>query len=281
VFRSVVESGGRIAALRAPSAAEPFTRKTIDALTKVVGTFGAKGLVWLRVTDGGIESPTAKFFSPDETKGLLDTVGAVAGDMVFMVAAPENVCFTSMGQLRLEVGRLLGLVRPDAYELAWVQDFPMFEYNEDEQRYVSVHHPFTAPKEQDVPLLDSDEYYRARARSYDLVLNGSEVGGGSIRIHSPQLQRRVFELLGIGAEEAEQKFGFLTKAFTYGAPPHGGIAFGLDRLGMVMKGLASIRDIIPFPKTTTGLSLMDGAPDRVSASQLVDLGIQLAGNVSP
>ncbi len=281
VFRSVAESGGHIAALRAPSAAEPFTRKTIDALTKTVGTFGAKGLVWLRVTGDGIESPTAKFFSPEETQKLLAALGAAPGDMVFMVAAPESVCFTSMGQLRLEVARLLGLIRADAYELAWVHDFPMFEFSEEEQRYVSVHHPFTAPRTEDLHLLDTDEYHRARARSYDLVLNGAEVGGGSIRIHSPQLQRRVFELLGIGEEEAERKFGFLTKAFTYGAPPHGGIAFGLDRLGMVMKGLASIRDIIPFPKTTTGLSLMDGAPDRVSRRQLDELGIQLAGDVTP
>ncbi len=276
VFRSVVAEGGRVAAIAAPGGAASVTRKHIDALTAHVAKYGAKGLVWLRITDSGVESPTAKFLSEQELAAIRQRAGANAGDMVFVIAAPEKVCFTALGQLRLELGRLLGFIKEDEYRLCWVYEFPMFEYSEEEGRYMAMHHPFTAPVDEDVGLLDTDEFHKVRARAYDMVLNGSEIGGGSIRIHTQELQRTVFRRLGIGDEEAEVKFGFLLKAFTYGAPPHGGIAFGLDRLAMVMKGLGSIRDMIAFPKTTTGLSLMDGAPDAVDEVQLRELGIQIA-----
>jgi aspartyl-tRNA synthetase len=278
VFRSTIETGGFIAALAATGCAD-FSRKVIDELTAFVQKFGAKGLVWLRLTDAGFEGPSGKFFSPAEIEQLRTTTGAVPGDMVFMVAAAEKICFTSMGQLRLEIGKRKEMIRKDIFRFLWINEFPLFEYSDEEQRYVSVHHPFTSPMEEDIPLLSTDKFYQARARAYDLVLNGYELGGGSIRIHRRELQQQAFALLGISAEEAENKFGFLLQALTYGAPPHGGIAFGLDRLVMVMLGLESIRDTIPFPKTTAGISLMDNAPDRVAAGQLKELGICLDKDV--
>ncbi len=274
VFRSVIESKGFVAAIAASGFAD-LTRKNIDELTAHVAKFGAKGLVWLRLTDSGAEGPSKKFLSETEISSLIKEIGAVAGDMIFLVAAPEKVCFTSLGQLRLELARLKNLTSKDDFSFLWVNNFPLFEYSEEEQRYTSVHHPFTAPLDSDVPLLDTPEYYKARSRAYDLVLNGFELGGGSIRIHRMDVQQKIFDLLGISKEDAENKFGFLLKALTFGAPPHGGIAFGLDRVVMVMMGLDSIRDTIPFPKTTAGISLMDNAPDRVSEKQLKELGVKL------
>jgi aspartyl-tRNA synthetase len=200
---------------------------------------------------------------------------STTGDMLFLIAAPEKICFTSLGQLRLEIGKQRQLIRKDEFNFLWLNEFPLFEYSDEEQRYVSVHHPFTSPLESDVDLLSTPEYYKSRARAYDLVLNGFEVGGGSIRIHRREVQQKVFDLLGISPSEAENKFGFLLKALSFGAPPHGGIAFGLDRLVMLMLGLDSIRDTIPFPKTSAGISLMDNAPDIVSEQQLNELGIKL------
>jgi aspartyl-tRNA synthetase len=276
VFQSAIESKGSIAAITGKGCAA-FSRKNIDELTAHVATFGAKGLVWLRVTDAGFEGPTKKFFSENELSALKEKCGATTGDMVFMIAAPEKVCFTALGQLRLELGKLKNLVDTNEFNFLWVNEFPMFEYSEEEGRYLSVHHPFTAPLESDLPLLETDDYFKARARAYDLVLNGFEVGGGSIRIHTSDMQQRVFKLLGISDEDAQNKFGFLLKALSYGAPPHGGIAFGLDRLVMLMLGLDSIRDTIPFPKTSAGISLMDGSPDRVDEKQLQELGIKTVG----
>jgi len=274
VFRSVIESKWSIAAI-AGSGCHDFSRKTIDELTAHVAKFEAKGLVWLRLTGAGFDGPSKKFFSEAELNGVKEKCGAAAGDMVFMIAAPEKTCFTAMGQLRLELARIKNLVPPDQFNFLWVTDFPLFEFSDEEQRYVSVHHPFTSPLEGDIQLLETPEYFKARARAYDLVLNGFEIGGGSIRIHTRDVQQKVFKLLGISDEEAEEKFGFLLKALTYGAPPHGGIAFGLDRLVMLMLGLDSIRDTIPFPKTSAGISLMDGSPDRVSQQQLKELGIKI------
>jgi aspartyl-tRNA synthetase len=273
VFRGTVEAGGRIAAIAGKGCAE-FSRKTVDELTAFVGKFGAKGLVWLRMTDAGFEGPSKKFFSDAELGALRDRAGAIPGDMVFLIAAPEKICFTALGQLRLELARRKKLVNKDEFTFLWITEFPLFEFSEEEQRYVSVHHPFTAPLECDLPLLSTPEYHRSRARAYDLVLNGFEIGGGSIRIHTSDVQQRIFSLLGITEEDAQNKFGFLLKALSYGAPPHGGIAFGLDRVVMLMLGLESIRDTIPFPKTSAGISLMDGSPDRVDERQLQELGIK-------
>jgi aspartyl-tRNA synthetase len=274
VFKSTIESNGRIGAIVVPDFAS-CTRKQIDSLTSFVGKFGAQGLVWLRVIENGVEGSIQKFLTADEIRNLLENTKAKPGDMIFMVAAGEKVCFTSLGQLRLELASIRNLINKDEFKFLWVTDFPMFEFSEEEQRYVSVHHPFTAPRVDELDLINSSEYFKARARAYDLVLNGFELGGGSIRIHDSSVQKRVFELLGISDQEAEEKFGFLLKALSYGAPPHGGIAFGLDRLVMLMLKLDSIRDTIPFPKTTAGISLMDNAPDRVSSRQLDELGIKI------
>lgn len=279
VFSSTIEAKGYIAAIAATGFAD-ITRKNIDDLTAHVAKYGAKGLVWLRVTDKGLEGPSRKFLSDSEADLLIKKTSAVAGDMLFLIAASEKICFTSLGQLRLELAKLKNLADADSFNFLWITEFPMFEFSEEENRYVSVHHPFTAPLENDIDLLKSDEYFKARARAYDLVLNGFELGGGSIRIHKREIQQQVFKLLGISSEDAEDKFGFLLKALTYGAPPHGGIAFGLDRIVMLMLKLDSIRDTIPFPKTTTGISLMDNAPDKVSMAQLRDLGIRVEGENS-
>jgi aspartyl-tRNA synthetase len=273
VFSSVIESNGNIAALVGPGCAE-LTRKNIDDLTALVAKYGAKGLVWLRYTENGLEGPSKKFFTENEIESLLKSVTAKPGDMIFIIAASEKVCFTSLGQLRLEIGKIRQLIRKEEFNFLWLTEFPLFEFSEEEQRYTSVHHPFTSPLASDIDLITTPDYYKARARAYDLVLNGFEVGGGSIRIHRSDVQQKVFELLGITPEDAENKFGFLLKALSFGAPPHGGIAFGLDRLVMLMLGLDSIRDTIPFPKTSAGISLMDNAPDRVSDSQLKELNIK-------
>ncbi|MDR0307644.1 MAG: aspartate--tRNA ligase [Chitinispirillales bacterium] len=274
VFRSVIDSGGKIAAVNADSCGD-FTRKTIDGLTSLVGRYGAKGLVWFRVTDAGLDGPSVKFLSDVEMSNIRRQVSAKTGDMIFVIADKEKTCFTAMGQLRLEIARLKNLISGKEFNFLWVTEFPLFELSEEQNRYTSVHHPFTAPMKEDLELLAGGQYYKARSRAYDLVINGTEAGGGSIRIHDSNVQRRIFDLLGISREEAREKFGFLLKALSFGAPPHAGLAFGLDRLVMLMLGLDSIRDVIPFPKTTTGLSLMDNAPDFVSAEQLAELGIKI------
>ncbi|HSR64419.1 MAG TPA: aspartate--tRNA ligase, partial [Xanthomonadaceae bacterium] len=278
VFTDIANTAdGRVVALRVPGGAT-LSRKQIDDYAAYAGKFGAKGLAWMKVEDAakgrdGISSPIAKFLDDGTLAGILNAAGASSGDAIFFGAAGYKTASDFMGALRLKLGRDLGLVE-DGWKPLWVTDFPMFEWDDEERRYVALHHPFTAP------AVDSIEDLRANAgtavsRGYDMVLNGNEIGGGSIRIHRPQMQSAVFELLGIGAEEAEGKFGFLLDALRYGAPPHGGIAFGIDRIAALMAGTESIRDVIAFPKTTTAQCLMTGAPSPVPDNQLAEVHVSV------
>jgi len=269
------DPAGRVAALRVPGAAA-LSRKDIDGLTEYVARYGARGLAWIKVEDRakgreGISSPVAKFLDDMALDAVLDATGAQSGDIVFVGAGKWKTVTDFMGALRLKVGKDRSLVE-EGWKPLWVTDFPMFEYDEGEQRYVALHHPFTAPKIDDIADLKSHAA-TAVSRGYDMVLNGNEIGGGSIRIHRPEMQSAVFGLLGIGADEAEAKFGFLLKALKFGAPPHGGIAFGIDRIAALMAGTDSIRDVIAFPKTTSAQDLMTDAPSPVSAAQLKELSV--------
>ncbi len=266
---------GRVAALRVPQGAS-LSRKQIDELGAHAAKHGAKGLAWIRVDDRargreGLNSPIAKFLDDATLAALLDAVGAQSGDLILFGAGPWLRVSTFMGALRLKVARDRGLV-DEGWRPLWVVDFPMFEYDEAAQRHVALHHPFTAPKVDDVEALRADPG-AALSRGYDMVLNGNEIGGGSIRIHRSEMQSAVFDLLGIGAAEAAAKFGFLLEALKFGAPPHGGIAFGIDRIAALMVGTDSIRDVIAFPKTTSAQDLMTAAPSEVSAAQLAELRV--------
>ena len=264
---------GRVAALRIPGGAS-LSRKQIDEYAAHAAKYGAKGLAYIKIDDAGeISSPIRKFFAEDAFAALVKHVGAGNGDIVFFGAGGYNKVSDFMGALRLKAGKDFGLVQ-DGWKPLWVTDFPMFEWDEDAQRYVALHHPFTAPAVDDIADLRANAK-TAVSRGYDMVLNGNEIGGGSIRIHRPEMQSAVFELLGIGAEEAEAKFGFLLDALRFGAPPHGGIAFGIDRIAALMAGTESIRDVIPFPKTTTAQCLMTGAPSPIPHDQLAEVHIQV------
>jgi aspartyl-tRNA synthetase len=251
-----------------------MSRSQLDSLVDYAKSSGAGGLVHFRFTEKGMESPVAKFLGAERLEKIASTMNAHPGDLGVLVSDSWQKAYTVLGNLRLEVARRLNLFDEGAMRALWVTEFPMFQYSAEEARHVAMHHPFTSPLPEDTALLESDPG-KVRARAYDLVLNGTEIAGGSIRIHDGTLQRAAFRVLGIGEEEAERKFGFLLNAFRFGAPPHGGIAFGFDRLVMLLAGMKSIRDVIAFPKTTNASSLMDDAPSTVDEIQLRELHIRV------
>jgi aspartyl-tRNA synthetase len=259
--------------LRVPNGGE-LSRKEIDEYTKFVEIYGSKGLAWIKVKEDAWQSPIVKFFSEDEKAKLAEITGVKPGDILFFQAGQADIANTALGSLRIKLGERFGLIDEKAFAPMWVTDFPLLEYNPDEKRYVARHHPFTSPQPGQLDTV-SEKPDEALARAYDLVLNGNEIGGGSIRIHTPEMQEKMFKALGINEEEARSKFGFLMDALKFGAPPHGGIAFGLDRLIMIMCGAKSIRDVIAFPKTQKATCLMTEAPGTVSSRQLRELGIRL------
>ncbi|MCG0275874.1 MAG: aspartate--tRNA ligase [Thermosediminibacteraceae bacterium] len=275
VFSEAAHAGGKVKGINIKSSAELFSRRQIDELVEKAKEFGAKGLAWISYSSEGIKSPIAKFFSQELLEELLKRMEAQPGDlMIFVADSDPMLVLTSLGQLRVHLGRQLDLIDKNALNFLWVVEFPLLEWDEEEKRYVAMHHPFTSPMDEDLDLLEK-EPARVRAKAYDLILNGTEVGGGSIRIHKTEIQERMFKVLGFTKERAWNSFGFLLRAFEYGTPPHGGIAYGLDRLVMLLLGLNSIRDCIAFPKTQNAACLMTEAPAPVEPKQLKELHIQV------
>ena len=272
VFESVLAAGGKIKGINVKGNAA-IPRRELDGLVNYVGQYGAKGLAWIGYTAEGLKSQISKFFSEEQLEKIRLTAQAEEGDLVLIIADKPAVAVNAMGQLRLEMARRMNLIDPDKLAFAWVLDFPMFEYDEEEKRYVAMHHPFTSPRDEDIQYLETDPG-RIKAKAYDMVLNGTEIGGGSIRIFQRDVQEKVFKAIGLTEEEANEKFGYLLEAFEFGTPPHGGIAFGLDRLIMLMAKRSSIRDVIAFPKTQSATDLMSQAPSEVSLRQLKELSIR-------
>lgn len=274
VFSSAVESGGAVRGINVKGHGDKFTRKDITALEDYAKTYGAKGLAWIKITEDGITSPIAKFFSEEEFSGILERMNGEKGDLILFVADKQSVVFDSLGNLRNEVAKKLNIIDPEDINLLWITEFPLFEYDEEENRYVAKHHPFTHPMDEDIDLLESNPE-KVRAKAYDIVINGDEMGGGSIRINDSELQKRMFSALGFTEEEAWEKFGFLLEAFKYGTPPHGGLAYGFDRLIMLLSNTSNIRDVIAFPKTQSATCVMTNAPTIVSEKQLEEVHIKL------
>lgn len=273
VFKSVAQSGGLVRGINATGCAN-LSRKEIDELTAFVSQFGAKGLAWFKVEENDLSSPIAKFFTQELQATIKNRMEAKTGDLLLFVADKASVVNQSLAQLRLHLGRKLDMIKKDEFNFCWVVDFPLLEFNEEINRYDSLHHPFTSPKPEHLSILE-EKPLMVKARAYDIVLNGIELGGGSIRIHDPEVQKRVFHLLNIDDASAEKKFGFLLDALKYGAPPHGGIALGLDRFAALLLGLDDIREVIAFPKTQKATCLMTNAPSEVDEQQLKELGIAL------
>lgn len=274
VFSSAIKNGGSVRAIKASGQADFFSRKKIDKLEKFVKDYGAKGLAWIKVEEGQVNSPIEKFLDTEEIDQIISKTKAQPGDILFFVADKDKVVFDSLGNLRNHLARELDLIDESVTDILWIVDFPLFEYDEDEQRYVAVHHPFTSPKDEDIKYLD-DRPDQVRAKAYDLVINGDEIGGGSIRISNSDLQVKMFEKLGISKDEQKEKFGFLLDAFKYGTPPHGGIAYGLDRLVMLFTQTDNIRDVIAFPKTQSATDLLTGAPIELDKDQLEEVHLSV------
>ena len=272
VFKSAIEAVGSVRAINAEGCGH-YPRKQIDSLVEFVKTYRAKGLAWIVVNDDGtLKSQIAKFFTPEKLQEIVDALNGKPGDLILICADQNKVVFDALGALRCEIARRQELIKPDDFRFLWVTEFPMFEWDEEENRYVAEHHPFTCPMDEDLELLDTDPS-KVRAKAYDMVLNGFELGGGSIRIHRRDIQQKIFGLLGFSQEDAQERFGFLLDAFKYGVPPHGGLAFGFDRIIMLMTGATSIRDVIAFPKVKDASCPLTNAPDVVEAKQLDELGI--------
>jgi len=273
VFKDTIENGGIITSLLAKGCGD-YTRNQLDVLTEFAKKLGAGGLIWMRVKEDGLEAPIAKFLTDDEKLSIINVLNAEVGDLVLIISGQKQKTLSIMGNLRLEMSRRLELIQKNTPDkLLWITHFPLFEWDDETQRYYAMHHPFTSPQDEDIQYLESDPS-KVYAKAYDLVMNGNEIAGGSLRIYNSDLQSKMFNALGISKEEANDKFGFLMNAFKYGAPPHGGIAFGLDRMVMLFAGESSIRDLIAFPKTTSGLSLMDESPSKVNDEQLRELHIK-------
>lgn len=275
VFQDAISTNGIVAAINAENCAK-YSRKIIDELTEFAKKYGAKGLAWIKIENGEIKSPISKFLKDEEMNNIIAATNAKDGDLILISSDKSKRALTILGALRIEIAKRENLIKnaKNKYEFLWVVDFPLFEFDEEDGRYYSMHHPFTSPHEDDLHLLESD-LGAVRSRGYDIVCNGYEIGGGSIRIHKMDVQQTMFKHLGISEEDIEEKFGFLIKALKFGAPPHGGIALGLDRIVMILTGTENIRDVIAFPKTTSGLSLMESSPSEVDNLQLSELGLQL------
>jgi aspartyl-tRNA synthetase len=274
VFTDAIAAGGSVRGICITGAADSYTRKKIDKLTEQVRSYGAKGMVWMKVAENEVTSSVNKFFSPEQLKEIADAMDAKAGDLILIVSDKNKVVFDSLGFLRRHIAGELGLLDDNQYNLLWVVDFPLFEHDEETDTYHAMHHPFTSPKAEDAELLKTDPT-KAKANAYDIVLNGVELGGGSIRIHDRNMQEDMFRALNMSQEDIDEKFGFLVEAFKYGTPPHGGLAYGLDRLVMLLTGQSSIREVIAFPKNQNAQCMVSEAPGVVEVEQLEELGIEI------
>ena len=273
VFADAIASGGSVRAINAKGAADKLSRRDLDSLVDFVKIYRAKGLAWIVVTQDELKSPITKFFTQEEIQAILKKTDAAAGDVLLFVADKDNIVFDALGALRIEIAKRLDLIDKSRYNFLWVTDFPLLEYDDEQKKYVAIHHPFTCPFDEDIDKLDTNPL-SVRAKAYDIILNGTELGGGSIRIHDRELQAKMLSLLGFSQEEAQERFGFLLEAFKYGTPPHGGMAYGLDRLVMLLTGSESIRDVMAFPKVQNASEPMSNAPDTVDKNNLWSLALK-------